>query len=120
MNVYLDDDSVDGVLVRLLRADGHDVLRPMDVGLIGEPDPVHFRRAIKSGRTLLTHNHDDFADLHELVIDSGGHHPGVLVVRRGNDPRKDLTSRGIVSALRKLLQAAAPIPDSLHILNQWR
>lgn len=120
MNLYLDDDSVDGVFVRLLQADGHNVLLPIDVGLAGAADPVHFRRAIQTGRVLLTHNHQDFTDLHWLVMESGGHHPGVLLVRQDNNPRKDLSSRGIVAALRKFIHAAAPIPDRLHILNQWR
>jgi hypothetical protein len=35
MKLYLDDDSVRGLLIRLLVADGHDVLTPSDAGLAG-------------------------------------------------------------------------------------
>jgi hypothetical protein len=56
---------------------------------------------------LLTHNYKDFNNLHELVTDAGGHHPGVLVVRRDNDPRKDLSPKGIVPSCR--LASPSPI-----------
>ena len=120
MNLYLDDDSVRALLIRLLGADGHDILTPTEVGLTGADDSIHLRSAINTGRVLLTHNYKDFNDLHELVQDSGGHHPGILVVRRDNDPSKDLSPKGVVRALRNLVQAAVPISDRLHILNHWR
>jgi hypothetical protein len=31
---------------------------------------------------------------------AGGHHPGVLVFRFDNDPRHNLTDRGIASAIK--------------------
>src|SRR5579885_1095837 len=89
-------------------------------GLRGSPIPSISVMPLKTHRVLLTHNYDDFADLHELVAETGGHHPGILAVRRDNDPRRDLSRRGIVGAIRKLLQAGVVLPDGLHILNQWR
>ena len=120
MQLYHDDDSVDGVLIRLLEADGHDVLTPSDTGTAGKPDPTHFMCAIRLSRYLLTHNYDHFKLLHDLVLLSGGHHPGVLVVRRDNDPTRDMSPKVIVRAIRNLLAAAVPIRDSFHILNHWR
>ena len=38
MRLYLDDDSVDPGLIRLLRRDGNDVEIPADVGLVGSSD----------------------------------------------------------------------------------
>ena len=116
MQLYLDDDSVRGVLIRLLQAGGHDVLTPSDAGIVGEPDPSHLMCAIQFGRCLLTHNHNDF----KLVLLSGGHHPGVLVVRRDNDPTRDMSPKAIVRAIQKLLDSAIPLSDSFHILNHWR
>jgi predicted nuclease of predicted toxin-antitoxin system len=55
MNLYLDDDSVDPLLVRLLRQAGHDVQCPQDVGRMGSHDAVHLRHAIQTDRVLLTH-----------------------------------------------------------------
>lgn len=112
MNVYLDDDSVATVLVRLLRQGGHDVRLPRDIGMAGAEDPVHLTCAIREERVLLTANYDDFEDLHDLVLQAQGHHPGILVVRRDNNPRRDLSPRGIVRALTNLLAANVPIDTS--------
>ncbi|HXG12607.1 MAG TPA: DUF5615 family PIN-like protein [Gemmataceae bacterium] len=120
MLLYLDDDSANPYLVRLLVADGHDVQIPADVGSAGKEDPEHFIHAVQTGRVLLTHNHKDFEVLHALVLVTGGHHPGILTVRRDNDPTRDLKPRHIVRAIRNLLAANILIADELHILNHWR
>src|SRR5438309_443615 len=120
MNLYLDDDSAAALLVRLLTADGHDVLTPDPVGNRGKKDPEHFLYAIRNGRVLLTHNHDDYDLLHALVVGAGGHHPGVLTVRKDNDKKRDLNAKGIVRALRKLIRSGAPVADRLNVLNHWR
>jgi hypothetical protein len=49
-----------------------------------------------------------------------GHHPGIFVVRKDNNPKRDLDAAGIVRAIRKLLVSGFPIADDLHILNHWR
>jgi predicted nuclease of predicted toxin-antitoxin system len=120
MRLYLDDDSVNRLLVRLLRQAGHDVCLPSDVGLTGAHDAEHLAKAVVENRVLLTHNHDDFDKLHDLVLIVGGHHPGILTVRKDNNPKRDLTVPGIVRAITKLLAAGVSIPDQLHILNHWR
>ena len=81
MLLYLDDDSVDGAVIRRLAADGHDLLTPRAAGTAGHADPVHFMCAIRAGRVLFTHDHEDFTLLHDLVLLAGGHHPGILVIR---------------------------------------
>jgi hypothetical protein len=68
-------------------------------------DPVHLGYAVHSNRILLSHNHRDFENLHNLVMIVGGHHPGILVVRRDNNPKRDLDERGIVRAIGKLVAA---------------
>jgi hypothetical protein len=119
MMLYLDDDSANKLLVRLLLADGHDVEIPVDAGLAGKKDPAHLMHSISRGRVFLTHNYEDFKLLHDLVLLVGGHHPGILVVRRDNDPR-DLKPKGIIRAIKKLLAAGVQIPDEFIILNHWR
>jgi hypothetical protein len=52
MRLYIDDDSVDPGLIRLLRRDGHDVQIPADAGLMGSSDQVHFAHAIREQRVL--------------------------------------------------------------------
>lgn len=120
MRLYLDDDSADGLLVRLLVGNGHDVQIPLDVGLSGQEDVNHFMHAIAQNRVLLTHNHDDFKRLHELVLLVAGHYPGLFIVCKENNPARDLRPRGVAQAVENLLASGIPIPDQLHILNQWR
>jgi predicted nuclease of predicted toxin-antitoxin system len=120
VKIYLDDDSANPLLVRLLIGAGHDVIIPANVGNSGKKDPSHFMYAICNDRVLLTHNQDDFELMHELVLLVRGHHPGIWAVRRDNDPRRDMDARRIVRAIRNLLAAGVPIVDYLHILNHWR
>jgi hypothetical protein len=120
MKLYLDDDSTAKLLMRLLRKAGHDVQRPADVGLSGKDDAAQLRQAIRAARVCLTQNHHDFESLHELVMEAGGHHPGILIVRKDNNPKRDLSEQGIVRAIAKLAASGLPLMDHLHILNQWR
>ena len=120
MRLYLDDDSASPLVARLLAQAGHDAVLPTDAGMASAEDPVHLTFAIREGRVLLTGNHDDFEDLHDLIMQGHGHHPGIIVVRRDNDPRRDLSPRGIVLALGNLLAANVPLADQFVILNHWR
>ena len=120
MLLYLDDDSVRTVLIQRLMREGHDLLTPTEAGIAGEEDPTHFMCAIRTGRALLTHNYDDFKLLHDLVILAGGHHRGILIVRRDNDPTRDMSPGGITRAIHNMMTSGVPVPDSLHILNHWR
>lgn len=120
MRLYLDDDSIETLLVTLLRKDWHDVVLPRQVSLSSQNDSVHFTYAIRNGFPLVTKNHKDFAELHDLVLAAGGRHPGLLVIRQDNDRAKDMTARGIVLAVKKFATAGI-LPESAYIiLNQWR
>lgn len=120
MKLYLDDDSASPLVAKLLRQGGHDVKLPPDANLSGADDPVHLTYAIREGRACLSGNHDDFRILHNLLVQARGHHPGSLIVRRENDPRRDMSPRGVVNAITKLLAAGVPIDDQFVILNHWR
>jgi Domain of unknown function (DUF5615) len=120
MKLYLDDDSVAGVLVALLQRAGHDVQIPADASIAGEDDPIHLPHAVLQDRVLLSPNYRDFKLLHNLVVAAQGHHPGICVVRKDNNSKRDLTAHGIVRALAKLLASGTPIPDAYHALNHWR
>jgi Domain of unknown function (DUF5615) len=121
MRLYIDDDSIDAGLIRLLRRGGHDVLIPADAGLAGSSDQVHLGHAIRDRRAVLTRNYKDFAALHDLVVfAANGHHAGILVVRYDNNPRNNMSSGDIVRALRNLETAGVTIADSYHELNHWQ
>jgi hypothetical protein len=39
--------------------------------------------------------HDEFRNLHNLIMKMNGHYPGMLIVRRDNDPKRHLSPRGL-------------------------
>jgi predicted nuclease of predicted toxin-antitoxin system len=120
MKIYLDDDSASRLLSTLLRHAGHDVSIPADLGASGAPDPAHLTQAIRGGRVILTRNARDFTLLHELVLFSGGAHPGILLLHFDNDPTRDLTPKGTVNAIAKLENSGVRLSSELHVLNHWR
>jgi predicted nuclease of predicted toxin-antitoxin system len=120
MRIALDDDSASRQLLAILRKGGHDVVTPTDLGIRGAPDPVHLTRAIQDARVLLTRNARDFSLLHDLVHASGGSHPGIMLVHLENDPTRDLTPRGIATAIANLQSSGFAVSGDLHVLNHWR
>ena len=120
MNLYLDDDVADPVLAALLRRAGHDVQLPTDVGLLGGHDAVHWQHAVREKRIIISMNYSDFEPMHHLILETTGHHPGVWVVRKDNDRKRDLTNPGIVRAISKLLTTGSNMVDRYVVLNQWR
>ncbi|MGZ3472475.1 MAG: DUF5615 family PIN-like protein [Isosphaeraceae bacterium] len=103
-----------------LRAQGHDPVLASDVGLLSVTDARVLIFAIAQALPVLTRDSEDFEDLHDLVMAAVGHHPGILIVRFDNDPRHNLTDRGIATAISKLESSGVPIRDRIHVLNQWR
>lgn len=121
MRLYIDDDSVDPSLIRLLRRDGHDVQIPADVGMLGSSDQAHLAHAIRDGRVVLTRNHGDFHELNDLVVSAaGGHHCGILVVLYDSNPRNNMSPGDIARAIGNLENAGVPIADAYHELNHWQ
>jgi hypothetical protein len=120
MRIYIDEDLAAGLLVRLLQKAGHDVETPAKASLLGRTDPVQFTFAIHERRLCLTANYDDYEELHLLVRESHGDHPGICVVRQDNNPARDLTPKGIVAAIRKLEAAGVPVANEYIVLNHWR
>jgi predicted nuclease of predicted toxin-antitoxin system len=107
-------------LAARLQSAGHSPVLASDVGLVSVPDARVLAWAVAQACPVLTRDHEDFAALHDLVAAVGGHHPGILVVRFDNDPRHNLTERAIAIALGNLESSGVVVPDSIHVLNQWR
>ena len=121
MRLYIDDDSIEPHLIRLLRRDGYDVQAPADVGLAGRSDQVHLAHAIRERRAILTRNADDFEARHDLVVFAAqGHHASILVVLFDNNPRNNMSAGDITRAVRNLEKAGVPIADSYHEWNHWQ
>jgi predicted nuclease of predicted toxin-antitoxin system len=120
MTIYLDDDCAEVLLAVLLRKAGHDVQTSNEIGLAGAPDAVHLTRAIRAGRVLISKNHDDYVDLHDLLMAGKGHHPGILIVRKDNNPRRDMKAAHIARAVRNLVGTGVATADDVTILNHYR
>src|SRR5947209_2499636 len=121
MRLYIDDDSVDPGLIRLLRRDGHDVQIPAEAGMAGSRDQAHLAHAIRNRRAILTRNYGDFEDLDDLVISAAnGHHEGILVVLYDNNPKNNMSPGDIARAVRNLESAGVAIADEYHELNHWQ
>ncbi|HEX8199563.1 MAG TPA: DUF5615 family PIN-like protein [Isosphaeraceae bacterium] len=120
MRILIDENLSSRRLASQLQASGHDIVMAGDVGLLSTTNARVLTWAIRQDRPVLTRDYEDFAGQHDLVLASGGHHHGHLVVRHDNDPSHNLTDRGIVTALRNLETSGVPIPDQLHVLNHWR
>jgi predicted nuclease of predicted toxin-antitoxin system len=101
MRIHLDDDSASHRLSDLLRKAGHEVSAPTDLGISGAADPLHLTRAIRNDGVLLTRNARDFALLHNLVLTSGGGHPGILLVHFDNDPTRYLSPKCTATTIAK-------------------
>jgi predicted nuclease of predicted toxin-antitoxin system len=120
MRFLLDENMSDRRLASRLRKEGHDPILATDVGLMSATDPRVLIWAIVQAIPVLTRDSEDFEDLHDLLMAAGGHHPGILIIRVDNDPRHNLTDRGVATALHKLESSGVPIPNRIHVLNQWR
>ena len=120
MNLYLDDDTAERRLVALLSNAGHVAVVPAGVHLSGASDARHFIYAMQHALVLVTRNHDDFLELHEVVRTGHGTHPGILIIRFDNDPTRDMTPRHIVTAIARLEAVGIPLENQVYILNHWR
>jgi predicted nuclease of predicted toxin-antitoxin system len=120
MRILIDENMINRRLSARLKAAGHDVVLADDERLLSVSDARVLTWAVGQNRTVLTRDHEDFADLHDLVLSCGGGHPGLLIVRFDHDPRHSLTDRGIVTAFANLEASGMSIPDQIHVLNHWR
>ena len=120
MRLYLDEDTAGARLVQFLRRAGHDVQVPGDAGLAGEWDPVQLTYAIGQNRVFRTRNFGDLEDLHNLLVAGQGHHPGLIVIRRDDDPRRNMSPRDIVRALANLEAAGVSLAEQYIVLNPWQ
>jgi predicted nuclease of predicted toxin-antitoxin system len=99
MRFLIDENMGSPRLASRLRAQGHDPVLAGDAGLLSATDARVLIWAIAQGLPVLTRDSEDFEDWHDRIMAAGGHHPGILVVRFGNDPRQNLTDRGIAGAI---------------------
>jgi hypothetical protein len=117
MRLYLDEDIASRELTSALIKAGHDVSTPGDFGLLGRSDSLQMTQAVRDDRVCLTRNSHDFEDLHDLILLSGGSHPGIFTMGNENNPRRDMKPGNIVKAIKNLSAVVASFRDHVICLN---
>jgi hypothetical protein len=82
VSLYLDDCIEDDRLARQLRAAGHLIYLPRELGVEGQDDDLHLVAATERRAVLATHNQDDFDRIHYKWSGEGREHAGILLVRQ--------------------------------------
>jgi predicted nuclease of predicted toxin-antitoxin system len=116
LRILVDEDSQARAQLKILRGDGHDVVAIGELDKNGIPDPEVFDLAQMLGRVLLTHNTDDFHELHR----ERPSHRGIIAVYRNADPRKNMNHAQIAAAIRRFETSGVAITGEFHGLNLWR
>jgi predicted nuclease of predicted toxin-antitoxin system len=116
MNLLLDEDSQGRILVRLLRAAGHDVETVFEAGIAGESDRVVLAYAKRTERVLLTRNGRDFLLLHQ----ADRSHFGILVEHQDSDPDKNMSYHQIVTAIGRIEASGWSPQGEFASINPWR
>jgi hypothetical protein len=79
VSIYLDDCIVDHRLARQLRAAGHLLYLPKELGVNGQDDEPHLATAASLGAVLVTHNQQHFAPIHHRWATEGRSHAGIIL-----------------------------------------
>ncbi|MEI8016797.1 MAG: DUF5615 family PIN-like protein [Schlesneria sp.] len=114
--IYIDEDSMDRVLVAALRARGVDVLTALEADMIERDDAEHLAFATSSKRVLLTCNTGDFCQLHQDWLTAEEVHSGIVCMQQ--------QAQSTGPRLRRLLRlfstiGAEEMQNRLEFLNNW-
>jgi uncharacterized protein with PIN domain len=115
MRLLVDEDSQGRILVRLLRAAGHDVLTVEEAGLHSQNDSEVFALAKRGQRVVLTRNVKDFEALHE----ADAAHSGILVEHQDRNPTKNMKEADIVRAIGNIKATGWDTAGQFVALNAW-
>jgi predicted nuclease of predicted toxin-antitoxin system len=88
------DENLGRLHAELLREHGYDADRVHDEGISGAKDPDLWAKVVAEGRFLITLDLD-FSDIRRF---RPGSHPGILLVRAGNNSRT-----AVLNVLRRVL-----------------
>jgi predicted nuclease of predicted toxin-antitoxin system len=116
LRILVDEDSQARSQLNVLRGDGHDVVAVGELDKNGTPDSEVFELAQLLERMLLTHNTEDFHELHRERPE----HRGIMAVFRDADPRKNMSHAHVAAAIRQLEASGVAIAGDFHVLNHWR
>jgi len=80
---YLDED-VSPVYAQVLEKNDFAVSITAQLGRAEKSDAAQLTYCIEKNMVLITHNLKDFDHLSDLVLASGGHHPGIIGINQLN------------------------------------
>jgi len=78
----VDEDAMDGDVVRGLRSRGIDVATAAEAGMIRRRDEDHLSFATVQGRVLYSFKVGDFHEIHTAWTASGRDHCGIVLTRQ--------------------------------------
>ena len=81
LRLFLDED-IHLALAGALRKRGYDARHAGQEGRLGTPDKGQLQFAAGEGRCLVTFNIGDFVQLHNLWLESGREHAGIIVSKQ--------------------------------------
>ena len=81
ISIYLDED-VDPVIADLAVARRFTAVTARDARRLGESDPEQLAYAVERGFCVVTHNRDDFEELHRQYLATGRVHSGIIIAIR--------------------------------------
>lgn len=114
--LYMDEDSMDQVLVRSLREQGVDVRTALDDRMLGMSDQAQLQWATGQGRVLYTYNIRDFARLHAAFLARGAMHAGIIFVHQRRFTVGD-QMRGVLALLEG--RSAEALAGAAEFLASW-
>jgi hypothetical protein len=115
-HLYMDEDSMDQVLVRTLREHSVDVRTALDDQMLGSTDEAQLLWATQKGRSLYTYNIRDFARLHAAFLARGETHGGLIFVQQGRFTVGEQV-RGVLALLGG--RSAEQLAGVVEFLASW-
>jgi predicted nuclease of predicted toxin-antitoxin system len=89
--LFLDENLASASVARQLRAAGHTVYLPQELGLRRAHDPIILAEAASRSAVVVTNNVHDFVELHRKYERTGEAHPGIMLALR-TDPSRLIQS----------------------------
>jgi predicted nuclease of predicted toxin-antitoxin system len=115
LRLLVDEDTHAKRLVTLLRRAGHEVITVPEAGLASVLDDRVLEYARRENRLVLTHNCDDFRELHRALPG----HAGIIAIYQDQDASKNMTYAAIVRALANLEASGWDPAGQFIVLNAW-
>jgi predicted nuclease of predicted toxin-antitoxin system len=103
--LFLDENLASAAVARQLRAAGHTVYVPQELGLLRASDPTILTEAASRSAVVVTNNIHDFVELHHDHELTGRPHSGIILALRTDPPtmvqRLERAARLLTSASAK-------------------